>query len=288
MRTFEHRGTTLAYRYEGSGPAIAFLHNGGTSSTIWRHQVEALRDRYTTIAVDLPGFGASPRPDHPVDLADQVDAIAALLRAERATPALLVGNCMGSNIAAGLAQAHPDLVVGLVLVNPLTEATFSGGGLGLLHRMRRWAPRTTRAMRSLSRRIVPPRLVAQATLWYQVGRRGAARGVHRDAELVACSTRRDQLPALVDVLDDMPAYGALDRGGPLGVPVRTVWGRQNRVLSYGAGRELDAVLAPDCADVVEGCGHLVMLEAPEEITAIIADEAEQRLGALATDRGGVR
>lgn len=280
MDRFVHGGVELGYDCRGEGPGMLFLHNGGASSTIWRHQVADLVASYRTVAVDLPGFGCSPRPAQPVDLPGQVELLAALIDHLDLAPVLLVGNCMGSNIALGIAARRPEDVAGLVVVNPLTEATFSAGWLGPLHTMARRVPGPTRAMRRLARRIVPPGFAARLALRFQVGRKGVAQGVHRDPDLIAGYRRADQVPALVDVLDDMAAYGRLDQerrvGGP---PLCTIWGAQNRVLSPRAGRDLDELLGPERAEVFDGCGHFPMLEDPDAVTTIIRDFAEAHLAA---------
>ena len=271
MQEFQHDGVTIAYERAGAGPALLFLHNGGTSSTIWRKQVEALSDSFTVVAVDLPGFGQSPRPAEGIDLGDQVALIAALIEELDLAPVVMVGNCMGSNISALVAAAHPELVRGLVLVNPLTEATFSAGGLGTFHKFERWARGPSDVARRVSRKVVPPRLAAKATIRFQLGSKGAAAKLQNDPGLIACNVRRDQMPALVDVLDDMHAYGALDDGRAGELPLCVVWGSQNRVLAPKAMRALSAQLHPDREVVMDGCGHLPMLEDPERLTSIIED-----------------
>ena len=275
MDQFVHDGIEVAYDRRGEGPAILFLHNGGASSTIWRHQLADLSGAYRTVAVDLPGFGASPRPAAALDLAGQVSLLSALIDHVGLAPVLLVGKCMGSNIAAGIAALRPDDVVGLVLVNPLTEATFSAGWLGPLHTMARRLPGPTRALRRVARRLVPPKFAAQLAVRFQVGRKGIAEGIHRDPALVAGYRRADQLPALIDVLDDMGAYGGLDQARPEGgPPLCTIWGAQNRVLSPQAGLDLNDVLDPERAEVLDGCGHFPMLEDPDAVTAVVRDFAE--------------
>ncbi len=283
MAHFHHDGVTIRYERQGDGPAVVFLHNGGTSSTIWRHQVADLSRHYRTVAVDLPGFGRSPRPPRPPGLQELVDLTAALIRAEHLAPVLAVGNCMGSNIAAGVAREHPELVAALVLVNPLTEATFAAGTLGPLHRMSRVVPRTTRVARALTRRVVLPRLAAQAVVRFQVGAAGVRAGVHRDPELIACGRRPEQLPALIDVLDDMASYGRLDRAPAdlPGVPRCVIWGASNRVLSPGAGAVLNERLDPERVETLARCGHLPMLEDHAAVTRIIAEFAERHLPAPA-------
>lgn len=274
MNLFSHAGATLGYRIEGSGPPIVFLHNGGASSTIWRHQEAALAGRFRTIVVDLPGFGAAPRPAAPLDLRGHVALIAALADALDLRGCLVVGNCMGSAIAAAVAVARPELVGALVLCNPLTEATFSAGRIGPLHTMARWAPGPTRLARTVARRVVPTRSVARTTLRFQLGARGIARGIDRDEQLLAGYQRQDQLPALVDVLDGLDDYAALDQDATaVAVPICTIWGAQNRVLSPAAGRALDRRLRPVRAEVLEGCGHLPMLEDPDRVLEIISDIA---------------
>lgn len=284
MHEFEHDGVTIAYERAGTGPGVLFIHNGGTSSTIWRHQVRALGDEHTAVAVDLPGFGSSPRPEGGIDLDGQVKLISALIEELELAPVLLVGNCMGSNISSLVAAAHPELVRGLVLVNPLTEATFSAGRLGTLHKLQRWARVPSSFGRRISRAIVPPRVAAKATVRFQVGSKGAAKKLHHDPELLACNMRRDQMPALVDVLDDMDAYGALDDGRTVRLPLCVVWGEQNRVLAPKAVRALSARLRPDREVVMEGCGHLPMLEDPERMTSIIeAFATDVDAGGLTTE-----
>lgn len=273
MHEFEHNGVRMAYERSGTGPGILFLHNGGTSSTIWRNQVEAMAGEHTVVAVDLPGFGSSPRPKDGIDLDDHVVLITALIEELDLAPVLLVGNCMGSNISSLVAAAHPELVRGLVLVNPLTEATFSAGGLGTLHKLQRWARVPSTFGRRISRAVVPPRLAAKATVRFQVGSKGAAKKLHHDPELLACNMRRDQMPALVDVLDNMDAYGALDDGRTGHLPLCVVWGEQNRVLSPKAVHALSTRLHPDREVVMDGCGHLPMLEDPDRMTSIIEEFA---------------
>jgi pimeloyl-ACP methyl ester carboxylesterase len=111
-----------------------------------------------------PGRGHRP--------AGQVALLEALIDHLGLAPVLLVGNCMGSNSAAGIAARRAGDVAGLVLVNPLTEATFWAGRLGPLHGMARLAPGPTRAARRVARRIVPPGPAARAAVHFQVGRKG--------------------------------------------------------------------------------------------------------------------
>lgn len=279
MKTFIQHDLAVAYRDVGHGPPILMLHNGGTSSAIWREQRDALSDRYRVLAVDLPGFGASPRPPEPATLPRMVDLLAAFITTHDLAPTLVVGNCMGSNIAVSLAASHPGLVSGVLAINPLTEASFGAGRIGFLHRIDEIAPAPARFLRSLARRIRPRRPVAVATLRFQLGDKGVAKGLQRDPELLASQVRADQLPALVDVLEDMAAYGVLDEHGvSTGIPVWIAWGEQNRILSPDRSRHLEVRLEAERVETLPGCGHLPMLEDPDAVTTLI-EELEARVAA---------
>jgi 3-oxoadipate enol-lactonase len=69
--------------------------------------VPALSERFDVVAPDLPGWGETPMPKEPFSL---VDAVTGLL------PGHLVGNSFGGAVALRTALAHQDLVKRLVLV----------------------------------------------------------------------------------------------------------------------------------------------------------------------------
>ena len=55
-------GHDIAYRMEGSGPALLLLHGIAGSSRTWRDVIPRLTDRFTVIAPDLMGHGMSEKP----------------------------------------------------------------------------------------------------------------------------------------------------------------------------------------------------------------------------------
>ena len=269
LERFQHGELELAVRRAGDhGPGVVLLHNGGPSHSIWRHQLADLADGHRAVAVDLPGFGAAPPPPRPIDLAAHIELVSALIEHDELAPVTLVGNCMGAAIAAGVAARRPGQVQALVLINPLTDATFRAGGLGLLMAPPGVWSTATAPMRAALRRLRVPRALAPWVLRFQVGPAGARAGIHHDPELTACLLRDEQAPALTDVLADLPASYRIVRT-PDGPPMCTIWGARNRVLSPNAGVRLDALLRSERRVLIRDAGHLPMLERPDEVTNAI-------------------
>jgi pimeloyl-ACP methyl ester carboxylesterase len=87
---------------------VVLLHSAVGDSRLWRRQVEALSPHYEVVTPDLPGFGETPLPEVPFSY---VDAVVPHL------PAALVGNSFGGMVALRTALAHQELVSKLVLVD---------------------------------------------------------------------------------------------------------------------------------------------------------------------------
>lgn len=249
------------------------LHNGGTSSTIWRDAASAFSRRREVFALDLPGFGVSTHPTNGLRLAELVDMVVAFVDEQNLGPVEWVGNCMGSAIGILLAERRPELVRSLVLFNPLSQATFRGGRLGLMDRLNRHAPGPLDLADAFVGRLAMPALLAEKVLRTHFGDAGTNAKLHTDAGLVACYTRPHQMSALRHVLSDMESFGAIDRfrPGPDSPPMCTIWGEQNIILSAAAGRVLNKTLKPSREAWLSDCGHLPMLEHPERCIEIMTE-----------------
>ncbi|MFN2465213.1 MAG: alpha/beta fold hydrolase [Candidatus Dormibacteria bacterium] len=124
----------LYVRKNGSGPPVLFIHGTGADADIWGEAYDIVARSCHAIAYDRRGFSRSfpdARVDHYRTHADDAAALLGALTEEAAT---LVGWSSGGPIALDLALSHPDLVAGLVLVEPVSvqPATLTPGAMAML------------------------------------------------------------------------------------------------------------------------------------------------------------
>lgn len=112
---------SLAGPPEG-GPVYVLLHGIGMSHRYFRRLQIVLAGHGDTHSIDLPGFGATPRPDRQLSIADYADVIAATLRKMGAGRVAVVGHSMGAQFATELAVRHPDMVSHVVLLGPVVDS----------------------------------------------------------------------------------------------------------------------------------------------------------------------
>jgi len=229
-------------RFGAEAPSVLALHG-------WRREhrdfERALREptELSALAVDLPGFGATPAPGAAWGSADYAEALVPLVRDEMSPPVVVLGHSFGGRVAVELAAAHSELVAALVLTGvPL----FRTGG-------DRKPPLAFRSVRLLRRAgLVPEARMEAARQRYGSADYRAASGVMRDI--------------LVKVLAER--YDA--ELGALACPVELVWGDDDGETPLAVGEQAAAVLGERANLVVcPGAGHLTPLSVPGELRAAL-------------------
>src|SRR5207247_5261751 len=102
----------------GAGdPPVVFVHGLAGSWQNWLENLPHFAERHRVIAMDLPGFGASPMPAEKISISGYAQWLDELLGTLGVDEAVVVGNSMGGFIGAELAIAFPRRVRRLVLVS---------------------------------------------------------------------------------------------------------------------------------------------------------------------------
>jgi len=110
-------GLDIYYEKAGSGPPLVLIHALPFDHNLWLYQVQRFSAHFTTLAMDLRGWGRSAKPHTPFSLADMGNDILGVLKDEGVSGGAVVLGCsIGSKLALMLACDRPDIFSAAILV----------------------------------------------------------------------------------------------------------------------------------------------------------------------------
>jgi pimeloyl-ACP methyl ester carboxylesterase len=258
----------LNYHRAGTGPPLVLIHGIGSHWQVWKPVLDLLTPHRDVIALDLPGFGASPPP--PTDTKPGIDSLIRLtieflddLRLERPHVA---GNSLGGWIALELAKR--DRVASATALSPGgfakgLDARFLAHSLRTTLKVtRRVAPRARGITQyRLLRRLIMGQMVANPT---RVPAEDAAAAIRAAA---AAPWFEATIPATVaDNFKPVPT---------LPVPVTVAWGGRDFLLPRWQARRAARALGGTGSNLrmltLPGCGHLCTYDDPELVARVLIE-----------------
>ncbi|MGD8968887.1 MAG: alpha/beta hydrolase [Anaerolineae bacterium] len=222
------------------GPLLVLVHGAGGSRLHWPSRLRRMPDA-TVYTLDLPGHARS-KGDGCETIDCYVEAVVAFLDAVAVDQAVIVGHSMGGAIGQALALKASERVSALVLVGTgarlrVAPAILEGikddfeETIGLITRYA-WSPDADPSLMELGRDAL----------------RETGAGVLL-GDFVACDR-----------------FDIMDRLAEISVPTLVIGGSADKLTPLKYAHYL-AENIPDARLVtVEGAGHMVMLEQPEQVT----------------------
>jgi pimeloyl-ACP methyl ester carboxylesterase len=124
VATIVHEDVRLAYEERGTGkPTMVFVHGWACNRSFFAPQAEYFSRQHRVVSVDLRGHGESDKPEGEYPIAAFADDIAHLIKKLGLGKVIAVGHSMGGIVVLQLAAAFPDLVAGVVLIEPVRSFT---------------------------------------------------------------------------------------------------------------------------------------------------------------------
>jgi pimeloyl-ACP methyl ester carboxylesterase len=110
----------IDYRVWGKGePAVVLIHGWACDSAYWNAQIDALKSRYTVVAVNLAGHGGSEANRTDWSIGNYGEDVATVVRQLKNQRIVLVGHSMGGDVALEASRRIGDRVIGIIAVDSL-------------------------------------------------------------------------------------------------------------------------------------------------------------------------
>ena len=259
--------------FGGSGSTMLLVHGLAGSALNWMAVGPSLAKSHRVLALDLAGFGETPLFGRSATVGANASLVHDFIASVAAEPVVLAGNSMGGHIGVLEAAAHPESVRSLVLVDPAIPGAH----------VSRPQPLMLGAIAALS---VPG---LAETLVDRRSRELGPEGLVRQALALVCADPSRVDPAVVEAHVQLtrermllgrqntrafvqasrsiglrmanPRFWA--RVAAVTAPTLVVHGSLDRVIPVSASRELVRRRPEWQLEVLDGVGHVPMMETPD-------------------------
>ncbi len=118
----QNKGINIFYTDTGKGPTIVLLHGFLENASMWNPFIPTLSKRYRLISIDLLGHGGTGCIGYIHTMEEMAAAVRAVLQHLNIRRSIFIGHSMGGYVALAFAEANPDALKGLCLLNSTASA----------------------------------------------------------------------------------------------------------------------------------------------------------------------
>ncbi|KAG2470791.1 monoacylglycerol lipase ABHD6 [Polypterus senegalus] len=269
----EHGKYRFSYSFrgkQGNQPSILFLHGFSGDKDMWLSVVKFLPKHLHLVCVDMPGHGGTSRSageDYTIE--GQVKRIHQFVECIRLNrkPFHLVGTSMGGSVAGVYAALYPSDLCSVTLICPAGLKCPNDSQLVKLLQ----DSKTSQSAKKIP--LIP------------------STSEEMDEMMKLCSYIRFKIPqqilqGLVDVriphndfyrevflqiTGEKSRYSLQENLHKFSVPVQVIWGKHDQVIDVSGATVLSSAL-PGCrVDLLEKCGHSVVMERPRKTAKLILE-----------------
>ena len=275
--------------FGGDGSPLVMVHGLGGNALNWMDVGPEFAKRHHAVAVDLAGFGQTPLFARSAAVGANAELVVRFIEKVFGEPVVLIGNSMGGHISVLIGADHPELAERIVLVDPAVPGVH----------VRRPAPSMLGMMAALSvpglaenlldrrvKSITPEQLVREILSVVCADPSRLSREIveahiqlTRERETLGAQNNRAFLQATRSLGLRMADPRFWARARQVKAPVLVVHGDLDRLIPVAAARELVRRTHGWTLEVLDGVGHVPMMETPEVFIDVVSDWMAARIPA---------
>ena len=243
-------------RENAGEPAVVFVHGAGMNRTAWQLQARNVAHNGRRVfAVDLPGHGRSQGP--PLrSITEMADWLALFMEASETGPATIIGHSMGALVALEVAARHHSNLTKLLLIGVAENMPVHPDLLAAANANQPLGPKLIVFWGLGSASQIGGHL--QPGFW-----------VHGASETLLKSSK---LGVLGNDLTASNSYqDSLKAAAKISCPVKLILSADDKMTAVKSGVALGKAISNASIDIISNCGHMIMLERPEEVYKSMKD-----------------
>lgn len=237
-------GCKVHLRRGGKGDPLLFLH-GASGAPVVMPFMEKLAQRFDVLVPEHPGYGKSDEPEWLENIHDVAYFYLDFLKQLNLRNVTIVGSSMGGWMAMEIAVRDTSRLKSLVLVSPAGIA----------------AP----GVRAADIFLMPPEVLVRS-LFVDQKLAEARLAAPEDVDVALKNRHTTARLAWEPRLHDPFLPKWLHR---IDVPVKIVWGREDKILPVGISKELKRLMPRAELHVMDNVGHLPHAERVDEFVDIV-------------------
>jgi pimeloyl-ACP methyl ester carboxylesterase len=232
-------------------PPVLVLHGAGGSHLSWPPQIRRLTGQ-RIFTLDLPGHGKSEGVGRQ-DITEYSQAVVEFMKALRLSTVVLVGFSMGSAIALSLALQYRKRVIGLGLLGSGAKMRVAASTLELASNPSTFQATVETVIENSYSSGVDPRIKELAVQQMAETRQAVLYG-----DFLACDE-----------------FDVMERVNKIQVPTLLISGSADRMTPPNRSEFLRDQIEGAQLQIVEGAGHMVMIERPDEVARLLGEFLDQ-------------
>lgn len=261
----------ISYIKEGTGEkTLLFVHGLSSNADAWSKNIAVLKKDYTCVALDLPGYGKSSKPDASYTASYFAEVVQQFIEKLELKNIVLVGHSMGGQASIKLATMYPERIEKLILVAPAGLEQFSEASSNVMKSFF-----TTASVKNTT----DAQIEKNYALNFYVQPKDVSKMITDRKKIKEASNFDAHCEAIVKSVSGMlndPVYNDLEN---ISQPTLVIFGNQDMLIP---NRYFNPTLTTEAVgniavekikqarlEFIKDAGHFVQFEKPKEVNALI-------------------
>lgn len=261
-------GMTIQYLEGGSGEPLVLIHGFSANKDNWTRIAKFLTPHFNVIAPDLPGFGESDKDSGgKYTIKNQAVFIKQFINTIGIKSFHIGGNSMGGNIVGQYAALYQEDLKSLFLIAPGGVATSKPSELALIIKNKGPNPLIARNAEEFEKKLdfifVKRPFIPSPMKGFLVKEAIKNQDINKKIfQLIKDVSLNEPMESLLKNVD---------------VKTFILWGAEDRVLHPSGVKILGSIVKNCKVTVLEGVGHVPMIEKPEKTAKLYLEFSKLQL-----------